>query len=119
MDTKDLERAEDILAHFGVKGMRWGQRKSNSGSNQQPKKHRKAKAAAVGVGLVAGASVVGHLLGKYGKKTYTSIKIPDYAITDRHNIKTYGYGPNARIMKVRWKDLNDPAYLPKISPMFR
>ena len=33
----------DFLAHYGVKGMRWGKRKSASSSSETPKKTGKSK----------------------------------------------------------------------------
>lgn len=36
---------DDILAHYGVKGMKWGVRKDRSGSSQGPLAKRKAKRA--------------------------------------------------------------------------
>lgn len=41
----DSESVDDVLAHYGVKGMKWGVRKDRSGSSQGPLAKRKAKRA--------------------------------------------------------------------------
>lgn len=61
------QREYDDLAHYGVKGMRWGHRKEDGGSGLSTKKK-----VAIGVGAaatVAGAAFVAHKMGASGPKT--------------------------------------------------
>jgi hypothetical protein len=62
---------EVYLEHFGVKGMKWGQKKA-SGSKQRRKapsvKKTIAKGVAIGVVLTAGSYAVGRMLhGRVGR----------------------------------------------------
>lgn len=64
---------DSFLEHYGVKGMKWGVRRSRkqlareNGSDSAPKKGLSPKAKAVrnAAVAVAGAAVVGHLIGKH------------------------------------------------------
>jgi len=66
----------DLLIHYGVPGMKWGQRRnrdsggsskiSSSKSSQPKSKSSNAKKVAFGVAAVAGAVAVGLLLAKSG-----------------------------------------------------
>ena len=64
----DISR-EQALAHFGVKGMRWGVRNETTRSSTEPKnKMSTKKKVAIGVGVVAvGTAVTLAVLGKHGK----------------------------------------------------
>lgn len=44
---------DDILEHFGVKGMKWGIRKERSTSDGQSNRSRNAKRIAAGLGIAA------------------------------------------------------------------
>lgn len=80
---------EELLMHFGVKGMHWGQRKARpsggSGGSAAPKhKMSTKKKVALNVGLAAGAAVSIYLLAKYGSKPSLKlepIKVPKLNVT--------------------------------------
>ena len=97
---------ENYLAHFGVKGMRWGVRKSKtavktykSKSSEQKAsiKKKAAIAATVGVGAVA----VGVALKRHNKKTV--VALPSWSATDRNGQKIFG--DHSQIAKVYVRDL--------------
>lgn len=54
---------EDLLVHFGVKGMRWGQRKPDDGTGMSPSTKKKV---VVGVGIAVGVAAGAYLLSKRG-----------------------------------------------------
>lgn len=63
----------DAFEHFGVKGMKWGVRKDESGSSSAPsspeERSNRAKQAAIGVGVLtvaAGAAYAAYALNKNG-----------------------------------------------------
>lgn len=61
------EAVDDFLAHYGVKGMKWGKRRSNDSDEPRPKMSREKKIAiAVGVGatVAVGAAVAFGILDK-------------------------------------------------------
>ncbi len=61
---------DEALAHFGVRGMRWGVRKDSpsTSSNQSKKGMSKKKKVAIGAGVVvAGSAITVSLLAKNGK----------------------------------------------------
>lgn len=49
---------EDFLEHYGVKGMRWGRRKSSSNTGRDRKKTHKGAMIAVGLLAVGGTLAV-------------------------------------------------------------
>jgi hypothetical protein len=66
---------DDFLAHYGIKGMRWGVRKADD-SDSSPRKglsdgQKKALKVGAGVAAVAGAAVVATILVKNG-----NVKVP-------------------------------------------
>lgn len=60
-----MDEVEDFLAHYGVKGMRWGERKtrpSSSGSSRRPSKETVKNAAVeLGFGSLGPAAVIAGL----------------------------------------------------------
>ena len=62
---------EDLLVHFGVKGMRWGRRKdSSSGGSSDKKPMSTKKKVAIGAGVAvaaAGAAAVAYMMSGRGK----------------------------------------------------
>lgn len=55
---------EAYLEHFGIKGMRWGQRSKSGSSN---KKMSAKKKVAIGVGVAVGAAAVAFAMTRSGK----------------------------------------------------
>ena len=83
---------DDYLAHFGVKGMRWGVRKNRNSvqttksSQTKPKMSRNKKVAiAASVGI--GAAAVGLALKRHNKKTV--VALPSWSATDRNGQKIF------------------------------
>lgn len=72
MTVAEIE-VDDFLAHYGVKGMRWGQRKaSDDSSPSSPRQglsegQKKALKVGAGVAAIAGAAIVTGMLAKNGK----------------------------------------------------
>lgn len=58
---------EDLLVHFGIKGMRWGVRKSSSSGGSSKKKMSTKKKVAIGAGVAVGAAAVAFALTRRGK----------------------------------------------------
>ena len=59
----------DFLEHRGVKGMKWGHRKARVAPGQQQKPdHSTRNAIGITIGVMAGAALVGVMLGKHGNK---------------------------------------------------
>jgi hypothetical protein len=59
-----LQTVDDFLAHFGVKGQRWGVRKDHPGETSKTN-HRKTKLAIAAMGAV----FVAAFLAKHGSNT--------------------------------------------------
>ncbi len=62
---------DDFLEHIGVKGMKWGVRRSqNSGLNKAKtdsySRNQKIKKVAINAGIIGGAAFAGVLLGRRG-----------------------------------------------------
>lgn len=58
---------EDLLVHFGIKGMKWGVRKrSDSDGNAKPKMSTKKKVA-IGATVAVGAAAVAYILATRGQ----------------------------------------------------
>lgn len=89
MITQQFASPEEALAHFGVKGMKWGVRKQDFPSGPRPprsqaEKKARAKKVAIGFGalvVVAGAAAVTYQLNKNGKLPVSSIKKTAQATT--------------------------------------
>lgn len=87
-DSDDIF-VDEFLAHYGVKGQKWGVRKKEDGSGDESssedkkltdaEKKARAKKVAIGVGAllaVAGAGAVAYQLNKNGKLPISSIRKP-------------------------------------------
>lgn len=64
-----FETPDDVLEHFGVKGMRWGvrnQRSSSSGKSGVKKKNASKKKRAAQIAVVGGIAVAGVILAHRG-----------------------------------------------------
>ena len=73
---KEFDSPEAALAHFGVKGMKWGVRKSGPPSTRAATAKKVGKTAAKGVGyatVLAGSAFVAHQLVKSGSTPVSSI----------------------------------------------
>lgn len=66
-----MDEVDDFLAHYGVKGMKWGKRRAKFDStSDKPKMSRKKKIAiAVGVGAVVAVGTVAAVSIMNGKKS--------------------------------------------------
>lgn len=80
METDAISVGEAYLEHFGIKGMKWGQRKqrptgsaSGSASTAPKKKILTGKRVAVGLAVAAGTLYVGAMLAKRGSTTIPHI----------------------------------------------
>jgi hypothetical protein len=65
-EKPDLD--EDLLVHFGIKGMKWGQKKTSSSGDSPGKKPMSTKKkVAIGAAAVAGATAVAFVIARRGK----------------------------------------------------
>jgi hypothetical protein len=76
-----FETADDVLEHFGVKGMRWGVRNNrrsgsnrNSGSNRSGKQKTSKKKRAVQIAVVGGALVAGAIIAHRSGVSVSSLR---------------------------------------------
>lgn len=76
-----METLDELLAHHGVKGMKWGVRKTREETNKSPRftPHQKevAKKVAIGAGvlaLAAGAAYVTYTMHKSGHMPISDVK---------------------------------------------
>lgn len=84
------EEVEEFLEHFGVKGMRWGSRKTtNSGGKTVAQKQKRQKQIKVGLAvggtaaLAAGAFAARSMLRQYGGTKLTSVSTKDFSMVTR------------------------------------
>jgi hypothetical protein len=71
----DYSEVDNFLAHYGVKGMQWGKRRSRS-ELQSAKKSRTGSAltkTAAATAVVAGVALTAAILGKSGGKPSSAI----------------------------------------------
>lgn len=137
---------EEALAHFGVKGMRWGVRNtpSSTSTKTSTKKRRSTKKkAAIGVSVLAvGAVVTAAILGKHGKLPIENIlrrdsksdlwSIAQHDVTDRGAKKVKALADTSAFKKLMkefdadiaeahkeqttWMLRNTPNYNPRANP---
>ena len=80
---------EDLLIHFGVKGMRWGRRKaadsgtSTEGSSTNNEGMSTGKKVAIGAGLVLGAGAAAYVISKYGGSSVPTTAFAPQAAASR------------------------------------
>ena len=85
-EYEDIPEVEDFLAHFGVKGMKWGVRRDKSRGSESSREKRspeekaalraKAKKVAIGTGVLvaaAGAAYVANSMSKKGSLPISSL----------------------------------------------
>jgi len=66
---------EDDLAHFGVKGMRWGVRKADtSGGTQQKSGMSTKKKVLIGTAVVAGVAATAAILARSGSVSVPTVR---------------------------------------------
>lgn len=58
---------DTYLEHFGIKGMKWGQRKKSSKDSSTKKSMSTKKKVAIGVGVAAGVAAVAYMMTRRGK----------------------------------------------------
>ncbi len=63
---KKNQEVDDLLKHFGMKGMRWGVRNQKRNASDTPSRNQKLKKVAIGAGVIGGATFAGVLLGRKG-----------------------------------------------------
>jgi len=69
-----FETADDVLEHFGVKGMRWGVRNNrSSGSDRSTKPKRSKKKIALQMAAVSGILVAGAIIRSRGSMPVSRI----------------------------------------------
>lgn len=69
------------IAHFGVKGMKWGRRKTRPDEAQRKQIFKNAeqkKKVIAGLAVVGGAVAVGVLLSKRGRNKVTDVAVTNY-----------------------------------------
>jgi hypothetical protein len=71
-----FETADDVLEHFGIRGMKWGHRKQRSSSSKYGSGTSKKKKVAIGAGIglaVIGAATAAAVLHSRGSVPVSSI----------------------------------------------
>lgn len=69
--AQEFESPEDALAHYGVKGMKWGVRRSEGGSGRSMSPE--TKAFVKGAAITAGAAAAAIILANNGQVTYRAL----------------------------------------------
>jgi hypothetical protein len=110
---------EDLLVHFGVKGMRWGRRKakSESDSTSGSKKMSTAKKVALGAAAVGGALAVAYLISRRGSTKISDVVSNDFVTGQRQNAKLGSNEFDAMMKQVRPKVPSAPS-VPSLSQRF-
>lgn len=107
-----FETPDDVLEHFGVKGMQWGVRKVRSVGRSAKKtkdfarEHPRTTKLAVAATAALGAAAAGRVLGNSGNRRLMTVALPGATGTlrDGSNVSFYGSGP-MRLTQVRMRDL--------------
>ena len=90
---QDFDTPGEALAHFGVKGMRWGIRKDRSASSApNSSKAATVKKVAGGIGAVAmigGAAFVAHKLSQGGSLPISSLKASSQSAQQAALVKSF------------------------------
>lgn len=105
-DTLFFIDEDEVLAHHGVKGMKWGVRKQRAASTKKRKGlSRKQKAAIAGVLGTAAAAGAGYYLHKSGKGKKIAALAKKHGASARDFAKGKGrnLGPQARVKQAQAK----------------
>jgi len=97
----DETEVNEFLEHFGVKGMKWGQRKSRSSDGTQKQGMSTKKKVAIGVGVAVGAAAVTMLLKSRGSVKMSSLPRSPIAPDARSAVRRAGVGRSATSGVVR------------------
>jgi hypothetical protein len=97
---------EDLLIHFGVKGMKWGHRKQRPDEGERKETFKNAdrnRKIKVGLAVVGGALVVGLLLSKRGRTKVTDAAVTNF-VQSRQARAQAGKNPVANLAQ-RFRDV--------------
>lgn len=112
MIAEKPELNEDLLIHFGVKGMKWGRRRKRPDEAQRGKVFSKANGVklAKGAAVVAGVVLVAAVLTKSGRTKMVDVATSSY-VSNRTAARTAKANPVTGLIR-KFKDVKT-ASLPK------
>lgn len=98
-----LQEDVDFLAHFGVKGQKWGIRRKKDTSPTPHKMSNKTKTVVAAASIAAGIFAAKAILKKSGN-TRVAVLLPDGAFVNKLNETKYGFNPG-RLVTLKAKDV--------------
>lgn len=81
---------DDLLAHFGIKGMRWGRRKKRPDEDERKKIFKNAdrnRKIAVGIAVIGGAAAVALIMSKRGRTKVTDVLVTNTVMKRQANFQ--------------------------------